>query len=322
MIDPVDRIPSERGHEAAPPLSPHLKRDAPLVPIDSAAGRSLMAVIAILTFLAALCAGGAALVANASTQWRSSIAREVTIQIRPSAGRDGDALVAQAAEIARMSPGVAGVEPYTREQSARLLEPWIGSGAGLLDLPIPRIVAVTLAEDARADTEALRRRIVAEVPGATLDDHALWLRRLSSMANTVVGVGIGLVLLVLLATGLAVAFATRGAMAGNKEIVDVLHLVGGDDAFIAREFQIRFLRLGLKGGALGCAAALAFIALAGLAAGSLRASPAGDQIEALFGAFDMGLGDYVLILLVGLVVAAVTAVVSRVTVRRYLADLR
>jgi len=125
-----------------------------------------------------------------------------------------------------------------------------------------------------------------------------------------------------LATGLAVAFATRGAMAGNKEIVDVLHLVGGDDAFIAREFQIRFLRLGLKGGAAGGVAALLFIGLAGLAAGSLRASPAGDQIEALFGAFDMGLSGYLVVVLIGLVVAVVTAIVSRITVRRYLADLR
>jgi cell division transport system permease protein len=322
MIDPVDETLDDAREGPAPTLSPRLRRDAPLVPIDSAAGRALMAVIAILTFLAALCAGGAQLVADASSQWRSSIAREVTIQIRPSPGRDTDALVAKAVEIARGTPGVAGVEPFSREQSARLLEPWIGSGAGLLDLPIPRVVTVTLGDGGGADTEGLRRRLAQEVPGATLDDHALWLRRLSSMANTVVGVGVGLVLLVLLATGLAVAFATRGAMAGNKEIVDVLHLVGGDDAFIAREFQIRFLRLGLKGGAAGGVAALAFIGLVGLAAGSLRASPAGDQIEALFGAFDMGLGGYLVVLLIGLVVAVVTAVVSRITVRRYLADLR
>jgi cell division transport system permease protein len=314
-------MPAEAPEDVAPGGSPRLKRDAPLVPVDSAAGRALMAVIAILTFLAALCAGGAELVATSSSQWRASIAREVTIQIRPTARADTEASVAKAVELARGTPGVAGVEAYTKEQSARLLEPWIGSGAGLSDLPIPRVVTVTLASGG-ADTEALRRRLAEAVPGASLDDHALWLRRLSSMANTVVGVGVGLVLLVLLAAGLAVTFATRGAMAGNKEIVDVLHLVGGDDAFIAREFQRRFLVLGLKGGAVGGAAALAFITALGLAAGSLRASPAGDQIEALFGAFDMSWRGYAVVILIALVVAAVSALVSRVTVRRYLADLR
>jgi cell division transport system permease protein len=316
----VDEIPSALDDAVA--ANPRLKRDAPLVPVDSAAGRALMAVIAILTFLAALCAGGAELVAHSSSQWRASIAREVTIQIRPSARADTDALVAKAVELARAAPGVARVEPYSREDSARLLEPWIGTGAGLADLPIPRVVTVTLADGGRADMAALRARLAAEVPGATLDDHALWLRRLSSMANTVVFVGVGLVLLVLAAAGLAVAFATRGAMAGNKEIVDVLHLVGGDDAFIAREFQSRFLQLGLKGGAVGGAAALAFITIVGAAAGSLRASPAGDQIEALFGAFDMSWRGYGVVLLIALTVAVVTAIVSRITVRRYLADSR
>jgi len=316
----VDETPSALDDAVA--ANPRLKRDAPLVPVDSAAGRALMAVIAILTFLAALCAGGAELVAHSSSQWRASIAREVTIQIRPSARADTDALVAKAVELARAAPGVARVEPYSREDSARLLEPWIGTGAGLADLPIPRVVTVTLADGGRADMAALRARLAAEVPGATLDDHALWLRRLSSMANTVVFVGVGLVLLVLAAAGLAVAFATRGAMAGNKEIVDVLHLVGGDDAFIAREFQSRFLQLGLKGGAVGGAAALAFITVVGAAAGSLRASPAGDQIEALFGAFDMSWRGYGVVLLIALTVAVVTAIVSRITVRRYLADSR
>ncbi|HYF57043.1 MAG TPA: ABC transporter permease [Salinarimonas sp.] len=315
----MDQTPAATDEPAAPG---RLRGGAPLVPMDSAAGRALMAVIAILTFLASLCAGGAQLVAHSSSQWRESIAREVTIQIRPGAGRDIEALVARAVEIARAAPGVASASAYSREESARLLEPWIGVGASFGDLPIPRVVAVTLADGARADMGALRARLAAEVPGASLDDHAVWLRRLSSMAATVVSVGVGLVLLVLAAAGLAVAFATRGAMAGNKEIVDVLHLVGGDDAFIAAEFQSRFLRLGLRGGALGGAAALAFIAGVGLAAGSLRASPAGDQIEALFGAFDIGWRGYAVVLVISVVVALVSAIVSRITVRRYLADAR
>ena len=70
------------------------------------------------------------------------------------------------------------------------------------------------------------------------------------MANTVVGVGLASIL-VLVAAGLAVTFATRGAMAGNHEVVEVLHFVGADDDYIAREFQRRFFKLGLRGSAVG-----------------------------------------------------------------------
>lgn len=295
-----------------------LKRNAPLVPVDSAASRALVAVIAILTFLAALCAGAAEIVAANSAQWQSSVAREATIQIRPQPQRDTDALVAQAAALARAVPGVVSAEPFSLRESERLLEPWLGTGLDLGELPVPRMIVVRVADGDRPDFTDLRRAL-AEVPGASLDDHAQWLTRLSVMANTVVTVGVGLVVLVLIAAGLAVAFATRGAMAGNKGIVEVLNFVGADDAYIAREFQHRFLRLGLKGGAIGGAAAAALFLVLGLLSAAWRSSPAGDQIEALFGAFEIGWRGYAVVAAIALIVSGVTALVSGLSVRRFLA---
>jgi cell division transport system permease protein len=164
----------------------------------------------------------------------------------------------------------------------------------------------------------LRGRLADEVPTAILDDHHLWLSRLSTMANTLVGIGLGLVGLVLVATGLAAAFATRGAMAGNRDVVGVLHFVGARDAFIAREFQHRFFRLGLKGAALGGGVALGLIAILGALARTWGANAAGDQIEALFGAFDLGWRGYAGIVAIIGIVAVVTAFVSRRSVRRFL----
>jgi cell division transport system permease protein len=295
-----------------------LRRDRPLVPVDSAGGRALVAVMAILTFLAALCAGAAELVAANSAQWHASVAREATIQVRPLPNRDIEADLATATELARRTPGVREAEPFTKSEAERLLEPWLGSGLNLDDLPVPRLVVLRLDDAGRADLAALRRGLQAQVPGATVDDHGLWMARLSTMARTVTVVGVALVMLVLAAAALAVAFATRGAMAGNREIVEVLHYVGADDRFIAREFQRRFFQMGLKGGAMGGAAALAAIAGFGVLGASLRASPAGDQLEALFGAFDVGWGGYGAVILIALAVSAIAGGISGFTVRRFL----
>ena len=183
---------------------------------------------------------------------------------------------------------------------------------------MPRIVVVKLAAGEKANLDALRQSLREQVPGATLDDHALWLSRLSTMANTVVAVGLAIVALVLAAAGLAVIFATRGAMAGNHELVDVLHYVGADDDFIAREFQRRFFKLGLRGSAVGAAAAIAVTFILGWAASSWKASPAGDQMEALFGSFSIGWRGYLTVVLIALMVSAITGIVSRLTVRRFL----
>ena len=295
-----------------------LKRNAALVPTDTAASRALVGVIAILTFLAALCAGAAELVAASSAEWRTSVAREVTIQVRPTAQRPLESEVAKAVELARRVPGVADVRALTQAESDRLLEPWLGGGLDLSGLPVPRLITLRLEPGTRPNLSDLRRSLEADVPGATLDDHGLWLERLSAMANTVIGLGLFLVMLVLVAAGLAVAFATRGAMAGNREVVDVLHLVGADHDFIAREFQRRFFWLGLRGGVIGGAAALSLLGMLGAAAQAFRASPAGDQIEALFGGLSMGWRGYASVFLMVMIVSVVTGIVSRLTVRRYL----
>src|SRR5258708_5660467 len=121
------------------------KSPAAIVPSDTIAGRALIAVIAIMTFLGALTIGAVVLVRSATGEWQSTVAREVTIQIRPGDGRDVEAEVRKAADIAGRLPGVSGVKPFSKEESSRLLEPWLGTGLSLDDLPVPRLIVVRIA---------------------------------------------------------------------------------------------------------------------------------------------------------------------------------
>ena len=140
------------------------------------------------------------------------------------------------------------------------------------------------------------------------------------MAGTIVLSGLLVLLLIGAATVLAIIFATRGAMATNREIVDVLHYIGASNKFIAGEFQGRFLSIGLQGGLLGAVAALLFFVLVGTAAGNMLSSEAGTQVGVLFGRFALGLDGMISIAAVIPVIAALTAITSRHTVRRYLAQ--
>src|SRR5258707_7151074 len=115
-----------------------LPRDeTPIVPRTSIAGRALVAVVAIMTFLASLTTGAVMLILASAAEWQSDVAREMTIQVRPGPGRDLDAEVAKAVEIARAAPGITDVRPYTPAGYARLPEPWPGTGVPLPALPAP-----------------------------------------------------------------------------------------------------------------------------------------------------------------------------------------
>ena len=301
------------------PVDPLLPRfETPLVPRNSISGRALVAVVAIMTFLASLTTGAAVLVSKAAGEWQSDISREVTIQVIPAPGRDLDASVDKAVAVARAFTGIVEVRPYSKEESTKLLEPWLGSGLSLSELPVPRLIVVRVAPDTTPDLAQLRRMLGDQVPGAVLDDHRGWIDRMRAMAGTAVALGICVLILMLTATILSVTFATRGAMASNKAVIEVLHFVGAKNGFIARHFQQHFLVLGLQGGAIGGGAAIILFTLAGAMSRWFVGTAGADQTSALFGSFSIGLAGYAAVLVQVVLIAAVTALTSRRTVNNTL----
>jgi cell division transport system permease protein len=292
--------------------------DTPLVPRNSIAGRALIAVVAIMTFLASLTTGAVLLVGSAASEWQSDVSREVTIQIVPAPGRNLDTAVDKAAAAARAFPGIGGVRAYSKEESSKLLEPWLGNGLTLDELPVPRLIVVKIAAGAAPDIPQLRRLLAEQVPGAMLDDHRGWIDRMRAMAGTAVAAGICVLLLVIAATVLSVTFATRGAMATNKPVIEVLHFVGAKNGFIAGRFQRHFLFLGLQGGAIGGGIAILLFALAGAISSWFAGTAGGEQTSAMFGSFSIGITGYVAVLCQVVLIALVTAVTSRHTVNRTL----
>jgi cell division transport system permease protein len=209
------------------------------------------------------------------------------------------------------------VRAYTKEESAGLLEPWIGSGLALNDLPIPRMIVVRVAPGETPDLAALRQKLAAQIPGATLDDHRGWIDRMRAMARNAALAGLAVLALVFAATMLSVMFATRGAMSTNRQIIEVLHVIGARRDFIAGEFQRHFLLLGLKGGAIGGAAAIVLFLLIGLLSDWFK----GGAEDNLFGNLSLGAAGYGAIIGLVVLVAGVTAGTSRLTVHRTLQTL-
>ncbi len=314
----TDMVSDEMTATPRMPGGPMPRFDTPLVPRNSISGRALIAVVAIMTFLASLTTGAVLLIGNAASEWQSDVAREVTVQIIPAPGRDLDASVDKAVAAARTFPGIGDVRAYSKEESSKLLEPWLGSGLKLDELPVPRLIVVKIAVGAAPDLPQLRRILAEQVPGATLDDHRGWIDRMRAMAGTAVAAGVGILILVIAATMLSVTFATRGAMATNKPVIEVLHFVGAKNGFIAGRFQRHFLLLGLQGGAIGGGIAALLFVLAGAISGWFAGSAGGEQTAALFGSFSIGITGYVAVLGQVVLIAVVTAMTSRHTVNRTL----
>lgn len=299
----------------------HVRSTAAILPPANIQGNALMVVIAIMAFLACLTLGAVSMVRATAAGWQSQISREITIQIKPAEGLDMDAALKKARDLALTFVGTKSGTIMDDAATARLLEPWLGSDLQLDDLPVPRLVIITIDESNPPDFEGMRALLKTEVPQAFLDDHRTWVDRLVSMARTTVWIGTGVLILVFTAMILTVIFATRGALSGNRHIVEVLHFVGAERTFVANEFQKHFLKISLKGSAVGGVVAALLFATASLWQSNSRATPESEQATALFGSFTIGWNGYLGIFATMLIIALLTTLTARFTVMRTIDEI-
>jgi len=312
-----ERGPAQAAEKAARDTS----KPEPIVPERSIAGTALMLVIAIMGCLACLSVGAVTLVDRAASDWSADIGRELTIEVSAVDPATMDQRLDRAADLARVSPGIGSVSIVSEQETRALLEPWLGilgSEAALAELPIPRLVAMTVTDTSLLNLTTLQAALDQEVPGATVDDHRVWTDQLARMAGAMVLGGLGVLILVLSATILCVIFATRAAMAGNKDVVEVLHFVGASHTFIAGQFQRHFLMLGMRGGLIGGVSAILIFLVFQLWVMARRGAADAAQVEALIGSPALGLYGYAGCTLVVFLIAFLTAATSRITVSRFL----
>ncbi len=297
----------------------NFSRPNPIVPAQSVAGRTLMLLIGIMTFLSCVTFGGVLLVQKSAMGWSADVGRELTIQIRPLDGEVIDSNLRLAVSLSEAVPGVASARVVSIEESEELLQPWLGEGLDLSDLAIPRLVIVQLADPNAADISRLESEISA-IPGATLETHAAWRVQLNTMAGTIVVSGILVLALILVATALAIVFATRGTMSTNRKS-SMCSISSGRPTRSSRGVPGRFLLLGLKGGLVGGVAAIIFFIIAGTAMSTVVPEQSSAQLGVLFGQFALGISGILGIIGVVLVIAGLTAITSRLTVRRFLSQI-
>ncbi len=294
-------------------------RAAQIVPSASIAGNALTVVIAIMSFLACLTAGAVYMVNQSANAWVNDIASEITVELDPINTADIEKKMTLVSLFLAKQKGITRVKPLTADDSAKLLEPWLGQTSALAALPIPRLIAVEIDRSNPPDIQLIKTALTQNFEGVTLDDHRRWQAEIKTVTRTAALGGLAVLSLVAVATIAVIVSATRSAMASNREIIEVLHFVGAKERFISREFERHFLGLGVRAGLMGAlAAALAFLLLPLM----MHMLGGGVVTEAetsrLIGSGELDVWGYLLCLLVALAVAGICMITSRLGVIRVL----
>ncbi|EDP65438.1 hypothetical protein BAL199_12296 [alpha proteobacterium BAL199] len=289
--------------------------------------RFLPGLLAVLVYLAALAAVGGLTAQGFVSDWDRRLAGSLTIQIPPTLNTGDDASRAASAErrdavlrLLKVTPGIADARPIPEADSAALLEPWLGPEL-VRTLPLPLLVDVRLAQSQPLDRESLAERLENAAPGTTLDDHARWLADAQALARSVAVTGLVVIALVSMAAVLAVVFAVRTGLGVHRNEIEVLHLIGAPDRFIARQFQRHTGRLAAVGGVIGSILAIiTVIALRWTATDTTAVTgPAG--FATLIASIDFGLRDWLAVIALPVAATVISTLTARASVMLSLARL-
>lgn len=271
-------------------------------------------ILAPMVYLACLALAVALSTAALAERWDRGLSGAMTVELPGALPMDErpDTLAA-IMEILTAWPGVAGATVLDEDAMGRLLAPWLGPDANLGDLPVPVLIDVTLAEEPAVDPVALEAALAEAAPGALVDDHGQWRRDLLAVATTVKAAAAAFMLLAALSMMAAVVFATRAGFAIHRPVIDLLHLMGATDAYVARQFQGHALRLAIRGAVAGSLLAVVTLAL-------LQAALPGGE-GGLLPSFALDARSALALLAVPAATALLAAATARIAVRLTLARI-
>jgi cell division transport system permease protein len=223
--------------------------EAALLPADSRQVRPLTIVVAIMCALGCLAALGATAGFRAADTWTSDLKSAMTVVVQNP--RD-DAALARAAEIAKGIEGVTRATAMSRERAKDLLKNYgTDMGATLDALPAPRLIEIGVAAKQTKVAERIDTALKAAGYTSFVNDHSRFTGEVLRTSALVRILALAALTALVVAAISSIAFAARAALETRRDAVEILHLVGAHDEFVAREVQTRFLRLGLLAGGIG-----------------------------------------------------------------------
>jgi cell division transport system permease protein len=291
----------------------------PIVPTSTAALRTMTIAMSAMCFLACLAIAGLLMVSAAASAWTSRVGSELTVQVKPSEGVDTDQAVEAVSAVLEATPGIKRHYALSRNDSVELLKPWLGAGAMLEDLPVPRLIGVVVDGQHPPDLDRLALAIEAATPGASLDSHRRWQSEMVRLASALRTVGFAILAVIAATAAALVAYASRGALEANRETIEVLYLAGARDRFIASQVERRFLKTGLSAGLIGLIGAAGALALVAGLAGERESGGIAAAVQGLmFSDFGDSSRTLALLGLVPLLTTVLCLTSARLAVRRIL----
>lgn len=292
--------------------------DLPLT--GSTSNNFLRVLIALMTILGMLALSASFALSAMTDRWSSGLENKVSIEI-PASDSDGnvikpgivDEMTEKAAEFLRTEKSVDSAIITPPEKIRELLAPWLGTDMATDSVPLPGLISVTFKKDLKPDLKDLEIQLKDFAPRARIDTHESWLTDVIRFTSALQFAAALLSMIIGLTTLVAVAGAVRSKLSENKEELELLHLMGASDSYIAKQLQRHTIILSLQGGAIGLIGGGIVLFIISLVAGEIGVNLVPD--------FRLDGVQKLMLILAPVPIAILAMLTARFTVLRVLAKM-
>ncbi len=291
------------------------------LPLANSSGNGfLRLLIALMSILAMLALSASFALSAMSLRWSAGLDHKISVEI-PASDSAGEIIAPdmvkgmtdEALQILNSDSGVQEAAIVEEARMRELLAPWLGENAAMDSVPLPGLISVTLDKDQKVDLAALEAKVKEVAPRARIDTHESWLTDVLRFTGALQFTAALVTLIIGLTTLVAVAGGVRSKLSENKEELELLHLMGATDSYIAKQLHRHTLILSLQGGLVGIAAGAVVQMLIGLIAGEIGVNLLPD--------FRLSAGQWGMLALMPLPIALLAMLTARFTVLRVLTKM-
>lgn len=288
------------------------------IPLDDEETSFFMYVLSsIYTYLFVIVLAIVMAVSAMAESWEKDIMGALTVQIIPVEDEnkhiDQEKTLEQQNKVLQFMENVSGVKSVrilSSEDIEKLMTPWLGNKVDISELPIPALLDVGLKDDGSINYDEVTRGLKQITPNASIDNHRLWLNRLLKFASSLKHTALLVLLMVAGICALSIYYSTRTSLWINRESLEILHVVGAPDKYIAKQYALNYAKIGFFSGIIGLMAAVPCIILVGkygISTGS-----------GLINGAKLSVFAWILIMMTPLISSAYSMVTSYFTVRKSL----
>lgn len=234
-------------------INSHAHKELPLH--KEGANLFLKVMTAVSMFVFTLMLSAFLVLDGVAEHWREGMDNTLTVQLMPSeeglSQKEEDARGQKVLSYFENLDVVQSARLVTDEEMQNLMAPWLGTEADLSVLPLPTLLDVELKADAEPDFEQMAAELAELEPYASFDNHRLWLGKLVKFAMVLRLLAFIVLLMILVVSALSIFYAVCTSLGVHREIIEILHVMGAKDNYIAAQYARRSFDIGFEAGLVG-----------------------------------------------------------------------